>query len=65
MVIFTILLFVCKTDFKYSFRVLMISENDNISDNLLVTKIRHNYQYAFKSLYNRYSKKIYFFSIFT
>lgn len=41
----------------------MMSENDNISDNLLVTKIRQNDKDAFKSLYNRYSKKIYFFSL--
>lgn len=40
-----------------------MSENDNISDNLLVTKIRQNDKDAFKSLYNRYSKKIYFFSL--
>jgi len=41
----------------------MINENDNISDNLLVTRIQHNDKDAFKSLYNRYSKKIYFFSL--
>jgi len=36
---------------------------DNISDNLLLTRIRNNDKDAFKSLYNRYSKKIYFFSL--
>jgi RNA polymerase sigma-70 factor (family 1) len=41
----------------------MITEPDNISDNLLVTRIRHNDKDAFKSLYNRYNKKIYFFSL--
>ncbi len=41
----------------------MINEIDNISDNLLVTRIQHNDKDAFKSLYNRYSKKIYFFSL--
>lgn len=41
----------------------MVNEIDNISDNLLVTRIQHNDKDAFKSLYNRYSKKIYFFSL--
>ena len=41
----------------------MITESDNISDNLLVARIRHNDKDAFKSLYNRYNKKIYFFSL--
>jgi RNA polymerase sigma-70 factor (family 1) len=40
-----------------------MNEIDNISDNLLVTRIRNNDKDAFKSLYNRYSKKIYFFSL--
>jgi RNA polymerase sigma-70 factor (ECF subfamily) len=41
----------------------MENEIDNISDNLLVTRIQNNDKDAFKSLYNRYSKKIYFFSL--
>ena len=41
----------------------MISEVDNISDNLLVKRIRQNDKDAFKSLYGRYSRKIYFFSL--
>jgi RNA polymerase sigma-70 factor (ECF subfamily) len=41
----------------------METELDKISDNLLVTRIRHNDKDAFKSLYNRYSMKIYFFSL--
>jgi RNA polymerase sigma-70 factor, ECF subfamily len=41
----------------------MLNEIDNADDNLLVTRIRQDDKDAFKSLYNRYSKKIYFFSI--
>lgn len=41
----------------------MINEIDNISDNLLVTKIQNNDKEAFKLLYNRYNKKIYYFSL--
>lgn len=41
----------------------MIKEIDNISDNLLVTKIQNNDKEAFKLLYNRYNKKIYYFSL--
>ena len=41
----------------------MLNKIDNISDNLLVTKIRQNDKDAFKSLYDRYSRKIYFFSL--
>jgi RNA polymerase sigma-70 factor (ECF subfamily) len=41
----------------------MLNEIDNINDNLLVTRIRQNDKDAFRLLYNRYSKKIYFFSI--
>lgn len=41
----------------------MFSKIDNLSDNLLVTKIRQNDKDAFKSLYDRYSRKIYFFSL--
>jgi RNA polymerase sigma-70 factor, ECF subfamily len=41
----------------------MISELDNISDNILVTRIRQNDKGAFKILYDRYSRKIYFFSL--
>jgi RNA polymerase sigma-70 factor, ECF subfamily len=41
----------------------MKTRPDKISDNLLVTRIRHNDTDAFRALYNRYSKKIYFFSL--
>jgi RNA polymerase sigma-70 factor (ECF subfamily) len=41
----------------------MINGFDNVSDELLVSRIRQNDKDAFKSLYNRYSKKIYFFSL--
>lgn len=41
----------------------MFSKIDNLSDSLLVTKIRQNDKDAFKSLYDRYSRKIYFFSL--
>lgn len=41
----------------------MMSENDHVNDNILVTKILQNDEEAFKALYNRYSKKIYFFSL--
>jgi len=41
----------------------MINEIDNISDSLLVTRIRQNDKDAFRFLYNRYNKKIYFFSL--
>jgi len=41
----------------------MITESDNISDNLLVARIRLNDKDAFKSLYNRYNKIIYYFSL--
>jgi RNA polymerase sigma-70 factor (ECF subfamily) len=41
----------------------MISEIDNISDNDLVRRIRQHDKDAFKSLYDRYSRKIYFFSL--
>ncbi len=41
----------------------MFNEIDNVDDNLLVTRIRHSDKDAFRSLYNRYSKKIYFFSL--
>jgi len=41
----------------------MINETNNIDDNLLVTRIRQNDKDAFKSLYSRYSKRIYFFSL--
>ena len=41
----------------------METRPDKISDNLLVTRIRHNDKDAFRALYNRYSKKIYFFSL--
>jgi RNA polymerase sigma-70 factor (ECF subfamily) len=40
----------------------MVNKSDNISDNYLVTKIRDDNKDAFKSLYDRYSKKLYFFS---
>jgi len=35
----------------------------DISDNLLAARIRQNDKDAFKTLYNRYSRKIYFFSL--
>jgi RNA polymerase sigma-70 factor (ECF subfamily) len=41
----------------------MLNEIDNVDDNLLVTRIRKNDKDAFKLLYRRYSKKIYFFSL--
>ena len=41
----------------------MINEIDNISDSLLVTRIRQNDKDAFRLLYNRYSKKIFYFSL--
>jgi RNA polymerase sigma-70 factor (family 1) len=41
----------------------MISGTDNISDTLLVTMLRQNDKDAFRVLYNRYSKKIYIFSL--
>jgi RNA polymerase sigma-70 factor, ECF subfamily len=41
----------------------MINAIDSISDDLLVTRIRHDNKDAFKSLYNRYNKKIYYFSV--
>ena len=36
---------------------------DDISDNILAARIRQNDKAAFKSLYDRYSRKIYFFSL--
>lgn len=41
----------------------MLKENDHIADNVLVTGIRQNDKNSFKLLYNRYSRKIYFFSL--
>jgi RNA polymerase sigma-70 factor, ECF subfamily len=41
----------------------MINKSDDLDDSVLVTRIRQNDKDAFKSLYNRYSKKIYFFSL--
>jgi len=41
----------------------MIDEKENISDNLLVMRIRNDDKNAFKSLYDRYNKKIYFFAL--
>jgi RNA polymerase sigma-70 factor (ECF subfamily) len=41
----------------------MINETNNIDDNLLVERIRQNNKDAFRLLYNRYSKKIYFYSL--
>jgi RNA polymerase sigma-70 factor (ECF subfamily) len=41
----------------------MLNEIDNVDDNLLVTRVRQDDKDAFKSLYSRYSKKIYFFSL--
>lgn len=39
-----------------------MNETDNFSDSHLVNRIRQNDKDAFRLLYNRYSKKIYFFS---
>lgn len=41
----------------------MLDEHKNIADNQLVTRVRLNDKNAFKVLYDRYSKKIYFFSL--
>jgi RNA polymerase sigma-70 factor (ECF subfamily) len=41
----------------------MLNKIDNVDDDILVTRIRQNDKDAFRSLYNRYSKKIYFFSL--
>jgi RNA polymerase sigma-70 factor, ECF subfamily len=41
----------------------MITKVDNADDKLLVKRIGENDKNAFKSLYNRYSRKIYFFSL--
>jgi RNA polymerase sigma-70 factor (ECF subfamily) len=41
----------------------MLNEIDNVNDNLLVKRIRQNDKTAFKSLYDRYSRKIYYFSL--
>ena len=41
----------------------MVTEIDKISDNILAARIRYDDKDAFKTLYNRYSKKIYFFSL--
>jgi len=41
----------------------MVSEAENISDNILVNRIRQHDKDAFRSLYNRYNKKIYFFAL--
>jgi RNA polymerase sigma-70 factor (ECF subfamily) len=41
----------------------MVDEVVNINDEVLASLIRQNDKEAFKLLYNRYSKKIYFFSL--
>ena len=41
----------------------MKSEFDSKSDSLLVEKIREDNEDAFRSLFNRYSRKIYYFSL--
>jgi RNA polymerase sigma-70 factor, ECF subfamily len=41
----------------------MINAVNNISDEILVARIRHDNKDAFKLLYNRYNKKIYYFSL--
>lgn len=41
----------------------MVNKPDSISDNLLVVKIRDGNKDAFKLLYDRYSKKIFYFSV--
>jgi RNA polymerase sigma-70 factor (ECF subfamily) len=38
-------------------------ENENISDNLLVIRIKNDDKTAFRTLYDRYNKKLYFFSL--
>jgi len=43
--------------------ILMIEENKNINDYLLVIRISHDDRNAFRSLYDRYSRKIYFFAL--
>jgi RNA polymerase sigma-70 factor, ECF subfamily len=42
---------------------MMIEKKDNISDNHLVIRISHDDKHAFRSLYDRYNKKIYFFAL--
>lgn len=41
----------------------MSDENENISDNLLVIRIKNDDKTAFRTLYDRYNKKLYFFSL--
>ena len=41
----------------------MLDKTGNFSDNILVLRIRDNNKDAFKSLYDRYSRKLYYFSL--
>lgn len=41
----------------------MINNINSITDDLLVAEIKENNKEAFKSLYDRYSRKIYYFSL--
>lgn len=41
----------------------MVHDIENVSDDILVAQIRQNDKNAFRSLYNRYSRKIYYFSL--
>jgi RNA polymerase sigma-70 factor (family 1) len=57
------ILFCNKTNTRHLFNVFMVNKFDNVSDNLLVISIRDDNKDAFKSLYDRYSKKLYYFSL--
>lgn len=48
---------------KFTMLCFMTNKTDNISDDLLVVRIRDDNKDAFKSLYYRYSKKLYYFSL--
>lgn len=41
----------------------MLDKLDNISDNHLISMIRDDHRDAFKALFDRYSKKLYYFSL--
>lgn len=41
----------------------MTDQVENISDNILAARIRHDDKIAFKAIYDRYNKKIYFYSL--
>ena len=55
--------FVKRTVKRHSLQVFMLDKTDNISDNLLAIRIRDDNKDAFKSLYDRYSRKLYYFSL--